>query len=93
VLERDVLALGVPHHRQRLAGAQRRVVQVVRRRAGVVAAFFQRTVGRDDVVAHMDDMAHRQGLIAQGFDRHSAFLVGVKFRTHNLHRMTELRLY
>jgi hypothetical protein len=37
-------------------------------------------------------MAHRQGLIAQGFDSHSVFLVGVKFRNHNLHRMAELRL-
>ena len=38
VLDRDLLAVGIPEHGQRLAGGERRIVQVVRRRAGVLAA-------------------------------------------------------
>ena len=78
VFQRDAFALGVPDDSQRLAGAERGVVQVVRRGAGVVAAFGFRAVGRDDVVAHMDNMPHRQGLISQGFDSHSVILVVTK---------------
>ena len=38
VLDRDLLAVGIPQHGQRLAGGERRIVQVVRRRSGILAA-------------------------------------------------------
>ena len=38
VLDRDLLAVRVPQHRQRLARAERGIVEIVRRRPAVVAA-------------------------------------------------------